>query len=220
MYGRAEGVTGDLVAELGLRPRVFLATKVWTRGREPGIAQMQRSAELLRSDTIDLMQIHNLVDWRTQLATLRTMKAQGRIRYIGVTHYTTGAFAELAGILEREAGIDFLQIPYSLDTREAEARLLPVAAARNVAVIVNRPFEEGGLFRRVRGRALPAWAAEFDAASWAQLFLKYLIGEPAITCVIPATRNSQHMADDLKAGFGRLPDAGQRRQIRQFWNSL
>jgi diketogulonate reductase-like aldo/keto reductase len=220
MYGRAEAVTGDLVAEAGVRPRVFLATKVWTSGREAGIAQMRRSAELLRSPVIDLMQIHNLVDWRTHLATLRAMKAAGTIRYIGITHYTTGALPELARILASEPGIDFVQCAYSLGTRAAETTLLPVAAERNVAVILNRPFEDGGMFRRVRGRSLPEWAAEFDCTSWAQLFLKYIIAEPAVTCAIPATANPAHMADDLKAGFGRLPDAREREQIRRLWDAL
>jgi diketogulonate reductase-like aldo/keto reductase len=220
MYGRAEGVTGDLVADLNLRPRVFLATKVWTSGREQGVAQMRRSAELLRSPVLDLIQIHNLLDWRTHLATLRRMKEEGRVRYIGITHYTTGSLSELARILESEPGIDFVQCGYSVASREAETRLLPVAAAGGVAVIVNQPFETGEMFRRVRGRELPEWAAEFDCASWAQLFLKYLIAEPAVTCVIPATGSPAHMADNTRAGFGRLPDAHQRERIRRFWDGL
>ena len=220
MYGRAEAVTGDLVAEAAARPRVFLATKVWTSGREAGLAQMRRSAELLRSEIIDLMQIHNLVDWRTHLASLRAMKAAGKIRYLGITHYTTGALGELARILASEPDIDFVQCAYSLGTRAAETALLPTAAERKVAVIVNRPFEDGSLFRQVRGRTLPEWASEFDCASWAQLFLKYIIAEPAVTCAIPATSNPQHMADNLKAGIGRLPDARQRQQIRQLWDGL
>jgi diketogulonate reductase-like aldo/keto reductase len=220
MYGRAEAVTGDLVAETAVRPRVFLATKVWTSGRQSGQAQMRRSAELLRGEIIDLMQIHNLLDWRTHLATLRAMKAEGKIRYIGITHYTTGSLGELARILASEPGIDFVQCAYSLGTRAAESALFPVAAERKVAVIVNRPFEDGGMFRRVRGRALPEWAGEFDCASWAQLFLKYIIAEPAVTCAIPATGNPKHMEDDLKAGIGRLPDAKQRQQIRQMWDAL
>ena len=220
MYGRAEAVTGDLVAEAGVRPRVFLATKVWTSGREPGVAQMRRSAELMKSPILDLIQIHNLVDWRTHLATLRRMKEAGQVRYIGITHYTTGALSELAGILQSEPGIDFVQCAYSLGTRDAETALLPIAAERKVAVIVNRPFEDGDLFRRVRGRAVPEWAAEFDCASWAQLFLKYIFAEPAVTCAIPATANPEHMVDDLKAGSGRLPDAKQRQQMRQLWDSL
>ena len=220
MYGRAEAVTGDLVAETAVRPRVFLATKVWTSGRGAGLAQMQRSADLLKSPVIDLMQIHNLLDWRTHLATLRALKADGKIRYIGITHYTTGSLSELARILASEPGIDFVQCAYSLGTRAAETALLPVAAERKVAVIVNRPFEDGGMFRRVRGRALPEWAGEFDCASWAQLFLKYIIAEPAVTCAIPATSNPKHMEDDLKAGTGRLPDAKQRQQIRRMWDAL
>jgi diketogulonate reductase-like aldo/keto reductase len=220
MYGRAERVTSDLVAQSGVRPKVFLATKVWTSGHEAGIAQMRRSAELLQSPVIDLMQIHNLVDWRTHLATLRRMKERGEIRYIGITHYTTGALPELARILASEPGIDFVQCAYSLGTRDAETRLLPVAAERGVAVIVNRPFEDGHMFRRVRGRPLPGWAGEFDCTSWAQLFLKYIFADPAVTCAIPATADPGHMADDLKAGLGHLPDARQRREIRQLWDAL
>ena len=220
MYGRAEAATGDLVAEAGLRPRVFLATKLWTSGREAGIAQMRRSAELLQRPVLDLIQIHNLLDWRTHLATLRRMKEEGRVRYIGLTHYTTGSLPELARLLETEKGIDFVQCGYSLDTRDAESRLPPVAAERGVAVIVNQPFETGGMFRRVRGRELPDWAAEFDCASWAQLFLKYLIADPAVTCAIPATGKPEHMADNLKAGIGRLPDAAMRERIRRFWETL
>src|SRR3954453_2518433 len=220
MYGRAEAVTGDLVAEAGLRPRVFLATKVWTSGREAGVAQMRRSAELLQRPVLDLIQIHNLLDWRTHLATLRRMKEEGRVRYIGLTHYTTGSLPELARPLETEKGIDFVQCGYSLETRDAEIRLLPVAAERGVAVIVNQPFETGGMFRKVRGRELPDWAAEFDCASWAQLFLKYLTADPAVTCVIPATGKPEHMEDNLKAGVGRLPDTKQRERIRRFWETL
>jgi diketogulonate reductase-like aldo/keto reductase len=220
MYGRAEGVVGDIVAGLGNRDKIFLATKVWISGRDRGIAQMQRSAQLLNNPVIDLMQIHNLVDWRTQLATMRDMKARGQLRYIGITHYTTGSLPELARIVNSEDGIDFVQCGYSLATREAEKRLFPACAALGVAVIVNQPLERGTLFRAVCGKALPDWATEFDCTSWAQLFLKYLIGDPAVTVVIPATDKPDHMADNLKAGFGRLPDEKQREQIRRFWDSL
>jgi len=221
MYGRAEAVTGDLLAETGARARAFLATKVWTAGRESGISQMQRSAELLQTEVIDLIQIHNLVDWRTHLATLRRMKEEGRggYGYIGITHYTTGALPELARILNSEPGIDFVQLGYSLATRAAERELLPTASARGVAVIVNQPLERGTLFRHFRGCALPDWASECDCLSWAQLFLKYILAEPAVTCVIPATGNPDHMNDDLGAGFGRLPDPRQRQQIRQLWDA-
>jgi diketogulonate reductase-like aldo/keto reductase len=219
MYGRAEAVTGDLLAELSGHPRPFLATKVWMTRREGGIEQMRRSAQLLRSEVIDLMQIHNLVDWRTHLASLRRMKDDGRIRYIGITHYTTGALPELARIFATEPGIDFVQLGYSLATRAAETEMLPVAASRGVAVIANQPLERGDLFRRVRRRKLPDWVGEFDCTSWAQLFLKYILAEPAITCVIPATGNPEHLKDDLAAGFGRLPDARQRQQIRELWDA-
>jgi diketogulonate reductase-like aldo/keto reductase len=220
MYGRAEAVTGDLLAESGARPRSFLATKVWTTGRERGIEQMRRSAQLLRSEIIDLMQVHNLVDWSTHLATLRRMKDEGRVRYIGITHYTTGALPELARILRAEPGIDFGQLGYSLATRAAETELLPIAAERGVAVIANQPLERGDQFRRVRRHALPDWAREFDCTSWGQLFLKYILGERAVTCVIPATGNPDHMKDNLAAGFGSLPDARQREQIRKLWDTL
>jgi diketogulonate reductase-like aldo/keto reductase len=220
MYGRAEGATGDLVAEAGLHQRVFLATKVWTSGRDAGIEQMRRSAGLLRSPVLDLIQIHNLLDWRTHLATLRRMKEDGQVRYIGITHYTTGSLAELARILETETGIDFVQCGYSLETRDAETRLLPVAAERGVAVIVNQPFETGGMFRRVRGRPLPDWAAEFDCASWAQLFLKYLIADPAVTCVIPATTRVDHVQENMAAARGRLPDAAMRARMIAYVEKL
>jgi len=147
------------------------------------------------------------------------MKAEGRIRYIGITHYTTSALPELARILQTGPGIDFVQLGYSRGTRTAETELLPTAAARGVAAIANQPFEQGDLFRRVRGRTLPDWAAEFDCESWAQLFLKYILAEPAVTCVIPATNNPDHMKDDLGAGFGRLPDPRQRQKIREFWDA-
>ncbi len=219
MYGSAEAVTGELVTDLKVRDRVFLATKVWTSGRDKGIAQMRRSAELLRTDVIDLMQIHNLLDWQTHMQTLRAMKAEGKIRYLGITHYTTGALTELARIIEREH-VDFVQLGYSIDTRDPESRVLPLCAERGVAVIVNQPFEQGALFRKVRGRALPDWAHDFDCTSWAQFFLKYLVGHPAVTCVIPATDKPDHMKDDLAAGVGKQPDAKQRREMAKFWDSV
>jgi diketogulonate reductase-like aldo/keto reductase len=196
------------------RERAFLATKVWTSGRAAGIAEMRRSSELLKTRIIDLMQIHNLVDWRTQLATLRQMKEAGQVRYIGITHYTPSAFGDLAGIIEREE-IDFVQLPYSIDVREAEKRMLPLAAERGVAVMVNRPFGGGSLFRQVRGKALPPSAAEAGCASWAQFFLKYIVAHPAVTCVIPATNDLGHLADDLKAGYGPMPDAATRRRMAE-----
>jgi diketogulonate reductase-like aldo/keto reductase len=220
MYGRAEAVTGDLLAEMGMRPPSFLATKVWTTGRERGIEQMRRSAQLLRTEVIDLIQIHNLVDWRTHLATLRRMKEEGRVRYIGITHYTAGALPELARILRTEPGIDFVQLGYSVAARAAETELMPTALDRGVAVIANQPLARGDLLRGVRGRPLPEWAHESDCASWSQLFLKYILAEPALTCVIPATGNPEHMTDNLAAGSGGLPDARQRRKISELWDAL
>jgi diketogulonate reductase-like aldo/keto reductase len=220
MYGRAEAVTGDLLAEMGMRLPSFLATKVWTTGRERGIEQMRRSAQLLRTEVIDLIQIHNLVDWRTHLATLRRMKEEGRVRYIGITHYTAGALPELARILRTEPGIDFVQLGYSVAARAAETELMPTALDRGVAVIANQPLARGDLLRGVRGRPLPEWAHESDCASWSQLFLKYILAEPALTCVIPATGNPEHMTDNLAAGSGGLPDARQRRKISELWDAL
>lgn len=219
MYGRAEEVCGDVLAETGLQGRGFIATKVWTRGRRQGIAEMRKSMELLRCDVIDLMQIHNLVDWRTQLATLREWKDEGLIRYIGITHYTPGAFDELEEIMACEP-LDFLQIPYSIAVREAEDRILSVAADRGVGVIVNRPYDGGHLFRAVRGQGLPAWAAEFDCPGWGQFFLKYILGHPAITSVIPATGKIDHLAELVAAGEGQLPDAGQRARMASLIDAL
>jgi len=216
MYGRAEGVVGDLLAARPGDPaalaRPFLATKVWTQGRAEGEAQMRRSMQLMRTPRMDLMQVHNLVDWRTHLETLRAWKKEGLVRYIGVTHYQLGAFGDLERIATKES-IDFVQLPYSIVTRDAEARLLPAAAASGVAVLVMRPFEEGALFTRVRGKTLPPWAADFDCATWAQFFLKFILGHPAVTCPIPATASAKHLADNLAAGRGRLPDAATRKKM-------
>ena len=212
MYGAAESVVGDLAAELSVADTLFLATKVWTSGREAGVTQMGESFRRLRARRLDLMQIHNLLDWRTQLRTLRDWKAAGRLRYIGVTHYTAGAYDELERVLRAEP-LDFVQVNYSAGEREAERRILPLARDRGVAVLVNRPFAEGGLFRRVRGRALPAWAADLDADSWAQLFLKWILANPAVTCAIPATSRREHLQDNMKAGTGGLPDAATRERL-------
>jgi len=212
MYGAAEAAVGDLAAELGVRDTLFVATKVWTSGRAAGIAQMERSLQRLRGKRLDLMQVHNLVDASTHLRTLREWKAAGRVRYVGVTHYTASAYDELERVMRSEP-LDFVQLNYSLAEREAEARLLPLARDRRIAVLVNRPFAEGALFSRVRGRAVPAWAADFDCQSWAQLFLKWILAHPAVTCVIPATSRPEHLEDNMKAGVGRLPDAAARERI-------
>lgn len=220
MYGRSEAVTGDLLTAMGARDRAFLATKVWTRGRDAGIAQMRDSMEKMKSGpAIDLIQVHNLVDWRTHLATLREWKDAGTVRYVGITHYTESAFDDLARIM-REERIDFVQLPYSIGVRTAEDRLLPLAAERGIAVIVNRPFEGGGLFRAVRQTKLPDWAAEVDCTSWAQIFLKFILAHPAVTCVIPGTGNPKHMIDNAAAGHGRLPDSAQRRRMVRHVESL
>jgi aryl-alcohol dehydrogenase-like predicted oxidoreductase len=212
MYGRAEEVTGALVAELPAARQPFLATKVWTRGKERGVAQLERSFKRLRKKTIDLVQVHNLLDWQTHLPVLRELKQAGRIRYVGVTHYALTAFAELEQMMRLQA-VDFVQLPYSVVTREAEARLLPVARDTATAVLVMRPFEEGALFQHVHGKALPSFAAEIDCTSWAQLFLKFILGHPAVNAPLPATAKVAHVTDDLAAGSGRLPDDKLRRRI-------
>lgn len=212
MYGEAERVVGDLAAELGIRQRLFLATKVWTSGREAGIRQMENSLKLMRTQRLDLMQVHNLLDVATHLKTLREWKTAGKIRSLGITHYHSGAYAELERLVKTRE-YDFVQFNYSMAEREAEARLLPLCAETGTAVIINRPFAHASLFGRVRGKDLPPWAAEFDCRSWAQFFLKYLLAHPAVTCVIPGTGRVAHLNDNLQAGIGRLPDEATRRRM-------
>ena len=215
MYDKSERVTGDLAAELSLHKRLFLATKVWTSGREAGIRQIEESFKRLRTQRMDLVQVHNLVDYRTHLTTLRAWKVQGRVRYIGVTHYTDSAYDQLARVINAEE-LDFVQLNYSLAEREAEQRLLPLAAEKQLAVLVNRPFAEGALFRKVRGRPLPSWASEIHCASWAQFFLKYIISHPAVTCAIPATAKLDHLADNMAALQSPLPDAATRERMSRY----
>jgi diketogulonate reductase-like aldo/keto reductase len=219
MYGRAEKVVGDISAKLGLRDSLFLATKVWTRGKKAGIDSMERSFMRLKTKRIDLMQVHNLVDVPTHLATMREWKAQGRIRYLGVTHYNSSAYSEVEKVL-RSDKLDFLQINYSIMEREAEERILPLAQERGVAVIVNRPFGGGDLFSRVRAKPLPEWAADFDCRSWAQFLLKWIVAHGAVTCAIPATSNPKHLEDNLQGGVGRLPDAKMRKRMVEFVSAL
>jgi diketogulonate reductase-like aldo/keto reductase len=219
MYGHAEEVVGDLLTKLKLRDSLFLATKVWTRGQQAGIDSMERSFMRLQTKTIDLMQVHNLIDAETQLRTIREWKAQGRFRYLGITHYEASAFAEVAKSLAREK-LDFVQVNYSIMEREAEEKILPLAQERGVAVIVNRPFSAGDIFSRVRGKALPDFTAEFDCTSWAQFFLKWIVAHPAVTCAIPATNNVQHLEDNMRAGFGRLPDAKMRQRMIEVFAHL
>jgi aryl-alcohol dehydrogenase-like predicted oxidoreductase len=216
MYGRSESVTGDLVANLALNghthPKPFLATKVWARGSERGKSEMERSMRRMRAGTIDLMQIHNLLDYKTHLPILREWKEQGRIRYIGITHYAHSAFDEMERLLRTEA-LDFVQLPYSLLDRAAERRLLPLAQDTGTAVLVMRPFDEGALFRRVRGKSLPDWSAEFACTSWSSFFLKFILSHPAVTCPIPATSSPEHVAENLEAGTKDLPDEATRQKM-------
>jgi len=212
MYGSAEANVGDLLTEMQARSKAFVATKVLQNGREAGITQMRRSMELLRTERIDLMQVHNLVDWRTQLATLRAWKSEGRIRYLGVTHYTPGAHEELESVMRAER-VDFVQLDYSANDRSAEQRLLPLAAERGFAVIVNQPFGSGELIRSVIDKPLPAWAGDIDCQSWPQILLKFVLAHPAVTCVVPGTGRPEHMRDNVRAGFGRYPDAAMRAKI-------
>jgi diketogulonate reductase-like aldo/keto reductase len=218
MYGRAEEVIGELTSALGIREKLFLATKVWTRGKQGGIQSIEHSMALLRTNRIDLIQVHNLVDVNTQLATLQEWKQQGRIRYIGITHYESRALSEIEKLMRTEK-FDFLQINYSLMEPEVEGRVLSLAQERGIAVIANRPFGAGDLFSKVRSKPLPDWAAEFDCRSWAQFFLKWIVANPEVTCVIPATDKPRHLEDNMQGGIGRLPDAKMRRRMVELVSS-
>ena len=211
-YGTAESVRGDLMAELGLRGQVFLATKMSSIGREAGAAQFAESLARLRTDKVDLLQVHNLRDWRTQLALARDLKAEGKVRYVGLTHYVDSAHEQLA-IAMRESKPDFIQINYSPTQRAAEKTLFPLARDLGIAVLANRNFDDGALFGKVRGQALPAWAAEVGATSWAQLFLKFVLSHEAVTAVIPATSKPDNQSDNLRAGTGQLLDEKQREAL-------
>jgi len=219
MYGSAESVVGQLAGELGVQARLFYATKVWTSGREAGVRQMETSLKRMGVARMDLMQVHNLVDVSTHLATLREWKKAGKVRYIGITHYHAGAHGELESLLRSEE-LDFLQVNYSLVEPEAEKRLLPLAAERGVAVIANRPFVKGRMFERASGKPLPPWAAELGIASWAQFFLKWILGHPAVTCAIPATSKPKHLLDNLRAGLPPMPDDSTRRRMAEAFRAL
>jgi len=219
MYGHAEAAVGTLATALGARNALFLATKVWTSGRNEGIRQMEASARLLQSKVIDLMQVHNLLDLKTHLPVLRDWKKSGRIRYLGITHYHAGAHAELEQLV-RTGDFDFVQVNYSLDEPEAEARLLPACADSGTATLINRPFSQAGLFGRVRGKPLPPWCADLDCSSWAQFFLKWIISHPAVTCAIPGTGRVQHIEDNMAACTGRLPDAAMRKRMAAYFSAL
>jgi aryl-alcohol dehydrogenase-like predicted oxidoreductase len=219
MYGRAEAVLGELSTELRINEKLWLATKVWTQGRESGIAQMNDSLRKLQRQKIELMQVHNLLDTRVHLTTLRDWKKSAKVKYLGVTHYQASAYDALEQAL-KPGDIDFVQLNFSIAEREAEQRILKVAADAGTAVIVNRPYATGSLFGQVKDKALPAWASDIDCTSWGQFFLKFILGHPAVTCVIPATRNPKHLVDNMGAGHGRLPDAAMRKKMLDHFETL
>ncbi|WP_321394993.1 aldo/keto reductase [Emcibacter sp.] len=219
MYGPAEAVVGDLVARLNTRNKSFIATKVLQNGKQEGIDQMEASFRKLKTSQVDLMQVHNLVDWEIQLETLREMKEKKKIRYIGITHYTDSGTEELIKIMKKEQ-LDFVQCQYAMNARLVEEELLPLAMERKIAVIVNRPFGRGALFRQVKGKSLPDWAGEMDITSWAQYFLKYLLGHPAVNCVIPGTGRPDYARDNVMAGMSPLPDEKQRKRMLEYLQTL
>ena len=219
MYGRSEEVLGDLFAELKMRPKIWLATKVWTRGRVAGAEQIANSMRKLRTERLELLQIHNLLDWREHVPTLRGMKDDGKLRFTGITHYRADAHAEVERVLRAER-FDWVQINYSLAEREAERSLFPYCQEQGIAVLANRPFADGGLFDRARGRNLPPWAGEIGCASWAQFFLRFAASHPAVTCVIPATAKPHHMQDNAAAGATPQSDARQRVRMAEYFATL
>lgn len=212
MYGKAEAVIGELTQQSGFANEFFYATKVWTTGKQQGIEQMEASMRKMKRKNLDLMQVHNLQDWKTHLETMRQWKAEGKIRYTGVTHYTAAAHDRLQEIVEAKA-VDFVQFNYSIRVRNAETSLLKAASDNGVAVIINEPFESGALFGLVKGKQLPEWAKEYDINSWAQFFLKYILSHPSVNCVIPGTSNPKHLVDNMGAGYGKLPDEKARKKM-------
>lgn len=220
MYGRSEDVLGDLTADLNLLGKFFMATKVWTQGRSRGIEQMKSSMAKMRTQPMDLMQVHNLVDVRTHLDTLRKWKDEGKIRYIGLTHYVVSAHDDLEGLIKSEKDLDFIQVNFSIDTRNAAKRLLPTALDHGVGVLVNRPYEGGSLFRRVKGKELPPWAKDWDINSWGQYFLKYIVSNESVTAAIPATTKLHHLKDNMGAAYGLLPDAKTRDKMVTYLDGL
>lgn len=219
MYGRSELVVGELLPQINPRPPLFSATKVWTPGRRFGVMQMEASQKLWRVPRFDLLQVHNLLDWEGHLQTLKEWKASGRVRYIGVTTSHGRRHDELERIMLREP-LDFVQFTYNLADRSAENRLLPLARERKMAVILNRPLDGGNLFDRVRGKPLPPWASEFDCTTWSQFFLKFVVSHPAVTCAIPATSQVAHMAENMGAAVGRLPDTAMRARMASYYSVL
>lgn len=218
-YGTAEAVTGRLAAELGIRDRLFLATKVSITGKEAGQAQIEASFKALRTNRIDLVAVHNLRDTAVHLATLRDLQAAGRIRYTGVTTSFENQHDALADLMAREK-LDFVQVDYALDNRGAERRILPLARDKGIAVMLNLPFGRGRLFRAVLDKPLPPWTAEFDCTTWPQFFLKYLVSHPAVTCPAPGMAKPEYVADNLVAARGHLPDAATRRRMEDYIATL
>lgn len=218
-YGAAEEVAGELVADLGVRASLFLATKVGATGRRAGIDQIEASFRQLRTSRIDLIAVHNLRDTATQLRTLRDLQQAGRVRYVGITTSFPGQYDDFARTMRAER-LDCIQVDYALDRREAAATILPLAADRGMAVMINLPFGRGRLFEAVRGQALPPWASELDCASWAQFFLKYIVSHPAVTCCVPGIASVEYLLDNLGAAQGRLPDAGMRRRMEELIGRL
>jgi len=219
MYGSSEAVVGDLLKTILAKRKLFAATKVWIDGRQNGIDQMQASMRLMGVAVMDLMQIHNLRDWKTHLPTLRQWKAEGKIRYIGITTSHGRSHAELMQIMRTE-DLDFVQFTYNIGNRTVEDSLLPLAAERGMATLVNRPYQRGDLFKKVKGQALPEWAAEFDCRSWGNFFLKFIVSHPAVTCVIPATSKVDHMRDNMAANFGKLPTPAMRQRMLDYFETL
>ncbi|HUS02271.1 MAG TPA: aldo/keto reductase [Chitinophagaceae bacterium] len=219
MYGNAEKVIGEVTKQSGIADKFFYATKVWTSGRDAGLQQMQSSMQKMQRITMDLIQVHNLVDYKTHLKTLRQWKEEGKVRYIGITHYTTSYHGELEKIISNEE-IDFVQFNYSIGVRNAERSLLPAAMNKGVAVIINEPLEKGNLFKKVKGKELPGWAIENDMNTWAHFFLKYVISHPAVTCVIPATSSPKNLLDNLSAGEGKLLDEKMKKKMVEFFERL
>lgn len=219
MYGSSETVVGDLSMALGINDQLFIATKVWTNGKQAGINQMKDSYSKLKRKKMELMQVHNLLDWKTHLPVLMEWKEQAKLDYIGVTHYHSGGYNEMAKIMMSQP-IDFIQINYSLTSKAAGNRILPLAKEKGIAVLINRPYEGGSLFRMVKNKPLPAWCEEIGCQSWGQFFLKFIISHLAVTCVIPGTSKVHHLEDNLRAGYGELPDENMRRKMVKYFDNL
>jgi aryl-alcohol dehydrogenase-like predicted oxidoreductase len=219
MYGNAEARVGDVLRAMAPPPRVFAATKVWTTGRQQGIAQMQESARRMNVERFDLIAVHNLQDWQTHLDTLKGWKEEGKVRYIGITTSHGRDHPQFLEVMRKEP-VDFAQFSYNIEDRRAEQELLPLAADRGIATMINRPYQRGALFNRSRGKALPALAAELDCRSWGQFYLKYILAHPAVTCIIPATAKVHHMVDNMQANFGRVPDPEQRAEMLRLFEQL